>query len=625
MAPQSLSQFRASVSSSAEVTLATPNDQTDMVDRECSTVSFKYLDHTWSLPHRPTYAFTNRIPSLPREYLCSTTTTLTKTTTVTTQVPHVETFHPQSGNRRIVDGKYTYRCVCSSKGKHTTLVTKNSQRTDRLCPAHSMMPGTQKDDVVEEGTRVVADVVPGIPNPSVKTKPSVTKGKLPKTVGDGDHHQEITMKAPNSPKNFLSDAPTPSSISIVLPTSSTASSTADLLAHSQEPSRPFTALPASTTSNYPRPSPPIFLYPTPIVPHQEYHHRQYQHNHLHRPKPSAETFTAFAPTLLAYMDYTYTYIPLFYKLLLYTLIALGFFWAILVYYINFPSAFPLNLMKRKTKSERKEMKRLREEQAAGTFMGELSSSKRKREEAERDAEVNGEWRFGAWGRWLGPRKEKEKPKPIDKADKYAHLRSSSTSTNSSQGPSTGISISTATTPQPHCRETGGSGTDERGLQLKQRTPHASAYPAEHRRPISTGAEIAISHEQQSHTASTQAQTPLSPANPFLPLVLRPRQSSEWLHEHSRFFSSAHLPTASNHSRSTSSGMSYEDVDAMEAQTPLITTHLGNKKDGGVKKVSGREGSWLDMVDGAVNRAVGRVARWTDGDGEEGLLLPVANE
>lgn len=60
---------------------------------------------------------------------------------------------------------------------------------------------------------------------------------------------------------------------------------------------------------------------------------------------------------------------------------------------------------------------------------------------------------------------------------------------------------------------------------------------------------------------------------------------------------------------------------MEAQTPLITTHLGSKKEAGVKK----NGSWLDMVDGAVNRAVGRVARWTDGDGEEGLLLPIANE
>jgi hypothetical protein len=627
MAPQSLSQFRASASPSAEATPAASNDHIDMADSKYLVMCSTCLDVKASLfirevSHYPTHISTNRILSPYEKCSCSTITTLTRTTIVTTQVPYVETSHPQCGNRHIIGGKHTYRCVCPWKGEHTRLETTNSPRTYQLCSAHSMVStaitGVQKEVAVEEGTRIIGDVVPGIPNLSFKTKQSVTEGEISKAIGNGDHHQERTVKAPDNPKNLPSDA------SIVLPTSPIVPSIAGLLAHSQEPSHSFTALPASTTSTYPRPSPPTFLYPTPIVPHQEYHHQQYHHNHVYRPKPSAETFKVFVPTLLARMDYTYTYIPLFYKLVLYTLIALGFFWAILVYYVNFPSAFPLNLMKRKTKNERTETKkRLREGQAADKFICELNYVKRKKEETGRDAKYNRVWRLGAWGGWLESRKQNEKEKPIDKVDKYAHLRSSSESTISTQEPSTGTSISTATPFWLH-RHISGSREDEERIELKQRKPHTSTYPTAHRRPTSTDTRIATSHEQQTHTPPAQAPAPLSPANPFLPPILHPRQSSEWLHEHSIFFSSAHLPT-SNHSRSTSSGMSYEDVDAMEAQTPLITTRLGSKKEGGGRKVSGRDGSWLDMVDGAVNRAVGRVVRWTDGDGEDGLLLPVANE
>ena len=614
MAPQSLSQFRASASPSAEATPAASNDHIDMADSKYSVMCSTCLDVT-------AHISTNCILSPYEKCSCSTTTTLTRTTIVTTQVPYVETSHPQCGNRHIIGDKYTYRCICLWKGEHTRLETTNSPRTYQLCSAHSMvctaMIGAQKEDAVEEDTRVIGDVISGTSNLSVKTKQIITEGEISKAVGNGDHHQERTVKAPDNPKNLPSDAPMSTARSIVLPTSSSiAPSIADLLAHSQEPSHSFTALPASTASTYPRPSPPTFLYPTPIVPHQEYHHQQYHHNRVYRPMPSAGTFMVFVPTLLARMDYTYTYIPLFYKLVLYTLIALGFFWAILVYYVNFPSAFPLNPMKRKTK------KRLREEQAANTFVCELNSIMREKEETRRDAKYNRLWRLGAWGRWLGSRKQNEKEKPIDKADKYAHLRSSSESTTSTQGPSTGTSISTATPFWLH-RHISGSREDEERIELKQRKPHTSTYPTAHRRPISAGARTATSHEQQTHTPPAQAPAPLSPANPFLPPVLRPRQSSEWLHEHSMFFSSAHLPT-SNHSRSTSSGMSYEDVDAMEAQTPLITTRLGSKKEGRGGKIGGRDGSWLDVVDGVVNRAVGRVVRWTDGEGEDGLLLPVAN-
>ena len=118
----------------------------------------------------------------------------------------------------------------------------------------------------------------------------------------------------------------------------------------------------------------------------------------------------------------------------------------------------------------------------------------------------------------------------------------------------------------------------------------------------------------------------SPPNPFLQppsptrylspaRALRTRTSSEWLRQHAAFFSAT---------SSSSSHAEYDqeyDIEALEAGTTPRSPGL---------KAHRKSLSWadldlgLDRMEGKVSGWVGKVARWTDDDGGEGVLLPVVN-
>ncbi|KAF2785675.1 hypothetical protein K505DRAFT_2560 [Melanomma pulvis-pyrius CBS 109.77] len=359
------------------------------------------------------------------------------------------------------------------------------------------------------------------------------------------------------------------------------------------------------------------------------------------------------------MDHTFTYIPAGYKVLLYTSIALGLLWAVVVYYVNFPPAFLAaagsGKTTRRTRGE-KEMAPRGKSDNRGRGGG---------------REERGSWMRYAPGWLLRARgKEERKRKPFDKPSKYALVPSgsSSSSSSSSSGSSGGgddsagldghsIASSTCASSTPWRNNHSALGKNDRSnsppgieLEQRQRRPRVespSVGSAAPDRPSASAAHAAPSTEQQSHstptptsTPSIRTSTPLSPANPYLPAPLQRRSSSGWLRDHSVFFSSSFSATNIPHAHPSPAPLpsSLDDIDALEAQTstgastsvfqsPSMARYLGSGREGGKKGGGGykRAGSWLGMVDGAVDRVVGKVARWTEDGRDEGLLLPVAKD
>ncbi|KAH9882383.1 hypothetical protein J1614_000619 [Plenodomus biglobosus] len=361
-----------------------------------------------------------------------------------------------------------------------------------------------------------------------------------------------------------------------------------------------------TCSNFPRPSPPGFLYPEPMVPPtvpgaQDTSTMQ-AHEH------------AYHPTISDSADYKLAGLsPGLKILLLITLatITLASCWAVLVVLVNFPP--------------------------------------------------------GTWGIWKYWAKER---RPIDKPSKYTHsdkgrVRSESAteqtsgqhrrqiqSANSAHETEQGIELQQR--PQHRFPD------HRRSIPSQRRSAKHEAY-TEHRRTSSSSLSAT-----PRVTPITQS-TPPSPPNPFLrppntqarfltpgahikePIITR--TSSEWIADRATFFSSQspppssypHTPSSSHPSThsppnpssppSDTYSLDISDIEALEAGTAPLTGHKrstssesGASENGALK----RSLSWLDqglgMMDEGVTRVAGGIAKWTDDEGgDEGLLLPLARE
>ena len=352
-----------------------------------------------------------------------------------------------------------------------------------------------------------------------------------------------------------------------------------------------TPVPASA-SKYPRPSPPSFFYPVPIVPQQ---------NHDLAPR----NMTPNTHVLRHTAEFDLPDIPTACYILLYACIALGALWTLVAYCVNFPPGL-----------------------LAST--AEKGSEKRKRKQRGRDVGKRGWWekcknvlyfRNATSG---GPKKKK----PIDKPSKYAHVptsdESSSVGTEMGEGEgglATGTSAS-ASTPWFRAQQ------DAQDIELKQRQPQLHALCT--RIPSSGPVSPIVHRERQSRASSVSLPlhaTPLSPLNPYLPPLLRRRNSAEFQREHERFFSQGQ--------RGSPGAVTFSSPEDLEAQTPTRVTfgdgERGDNKDNRMNRKNGthkRNVSWLETVDGAMNWGVERMVKWTLEGGadeqDEGALLPVAN-
>lgn len=411
----------------------------------------------------------------------------------------------------------------------------------------------------------------------------------------------------------------------------------------QERKRIQTYAPTLRASHSPRPSPPTFLYPEPIVPKMN--------------EGGNSTSWNSSTGLIAKLDYEYTYLPLVLKFVVFGFMALGTIWAIIVYWVNFPPPF---LQRQDTRrANRKRMKKNRGDDGTGFLP---------------------EWVLRCLGRKGGYEQLKmKKNKPDDKPSKYAPL------------PDLDSGLSTATALLV------GHANKNQSIELKSRKQQQCPSPPpkpEHLRYASSLSpqsvwgtrDEKILMEQSAHLPredrdrdgvgtrghtrvagtpslpmsmsplSANGDSPCSPRNPYIPPIptLRTRSSAEWLAEREVFLSNPRnnptdAPTLLHHHHHytpspTPSYSSYshsEDLDALEAQVPSnrssvfsLRSYLNNGSTQNLDNRSGnangnrsekRDGrSWLDAVDGAVTKAVGKVARWTDDDdGNEELLLPVA--
>lgn len=181
----------------------------------------------------------------------------------------------------------------------------------------------------------------------------------------------------------------------------------------------------------------------------------------------------------------------------------------------------------------------------------------------------------------------------------------------------------------------------------------SAFVEPPRETMHTATRTASASEHAVSNTSTPSSTRSSSSrNPFfLQRVPHPQlhhrrrvSESKWLAEREAFLSDTQSQTQTQNyhqygdevpgSRSssdppeTSSSSLLSSMSNLEAQTPL----LGGGFRGGNGNANGswrrREGanrrSWLELVDGAVTKAVDRAVNWVDNKGEdEGFLLPVA--
>lgn len=276
---------------------------------------------------------------------------------------------------------------------------------------------------------------------------------------------------------------------------------------------------------------------------------------------------------------------------------------------------------------------------------------------------------GTWGIWTYWAKER---RPIDKPSKYTH-------SNKGRIRSESATEQTAGQHRRHIESANSARENEQGIELQQRPQHR--FP-DHRRILPSQRRSAKHETYTEHrrtfssslsatprvTPTTQP-TPPSPPNPFLrppntqarfltpgahveePLISR--TSSEWIADRAAFFSSqspppassyphtprsshpsTHSPTYPSSSSSDTYSLDISDIEALEAGTAPLTGHKRSTSSGsggsGENGALKRSLSWLDqslgMMDEAVTRVAGGIAKWTDDErGDEGLLLPLARE
>ncbi|KAH6060427.1 hypothetical protein HBI67_137860 [Parastagonospora nodorum] len=284
------------------------------------------------------------------------------------------------------------------------------------------------------------------------------------------------------------------------------------------PPSPSTLSTSIRQSTYPRPSPPGFLYPDPIVP------RAVQNQLQHAYTTQCTDMTGHATSNVIW------YLPYGLEVLIFTVMVIGLAWAGRVFLLTFPPRT---------------------------------------------------WRAKKEG-------EKEERRPVNKPSKYAG------------------------------RDAHGRGNTSAREGMEEHVELKHRRQPEHQRSKSSPAP-AIRFNIPAAIDS--------PPNPFLyppsptqylspPHALQPRTSSEWLRQHAAFFSA----TSSSYSHASSVEYDQEyDIEALEAGTaprsPSLKAHKKNL-------------SWADLslerMEGAVSGWMGKVARWTDDDGDEGVLLPVVN-
>jgi hypothetical protein len=362
-------------------------------------------------------------------------------------------------------------------------------------------------------------------------------------------------------------------------------------------------------------------------------------------------------------------VPATLYIMLYISLALGSFWVVTVWLVNFPprswGKATNPKVQRGRKSNEKEM-----EDSRWWIRLVLSLKQRGRG-----------WSKGARG------------KPFDKPSNYAAVPSASTSTSSEGSANSGASGATevsqsismhtswndiATTGATPTRT--GHGAKEGVLSVRKRNsprspgqdeeeyeldelqrhtipasptlppwtrdlPHLRRYggkgaDAQNQMTLRTNGIATAPSSPNIHVTTSPTSTPISPENPYLPTVsIQPRSSYEYRVAHTAFFKASTSPLlvlsslSLASSSSSSSQLFYEDVDALEAQMGLPShrrakseVHLspnecGSYASGRTKKRWSRA-NVLEAVDGAVSWGVEKVIKWTDDAGDDELLLPL---
>jgi hypothetical protein len=332
----------------------------------------------------------------------------------------------------------------------------------------------------------------------------------------------------------------------------------------------------SRRSDYLCPSPPGFLYPQPIVPRAAYEQQQ---NLIQHPQSAG---TIDNSSVIWYLPYGL-------KTLLFTIIVLGFAWAIAAWLITF---FPQT----------------------------WSCSSH-----------NCKWwsRFVPWDTVV--EKQKQERRPLDKPSKYIK--------NDAGGDREGNE--NVLMPMIHLHKNTHHKTSpsrgEQGVEVKRRpryqqhvslceasqyestpcTPTTAKSPIHvDNMPLSSPLNLAFLQVQNTHLFPTYA-------------TLNTSTSSEWLAHHAHHAHFFTTPTPSMHSRTHSladsadyAAMNTADIEALEAGNAASLEPRG----WGLKKHE-RKTSWVDFgkekVEDVVSGWVDRVARWTEND-DDGVLLPVVN-
>lgn len=348
-------------------------------------------------------------------------------------------------------------------------------------------------------------------------------------------------------------------------------------------------------STYPRPSPPGFLYLEAIVPRSVYENsNSIQHPDALRSMGNGNAIW---------------YLPYGLEVLIYTVMFLGFAWAILVMLVNFP---PRTWTHFQTESQQIESRK-----GVGTKSW---------------------WtRLSVWRPWSEQGEKKKERRPWDKPSKFAKLPS--ISEHCVSGDAAVAITSSAQTPSFYMHRNAhlsspSSAHREAGIELTHRPQHRfptaqnNTYTT-HRRTSSSPAS-AIRFYLASPPASP---TIPSPPNPFLhppsmhlsphtPPTTNPRSLLKWKAEHTAFFNSspAHSSASSTSDPDEYPPMNTADMEALEAGTaPLGPRSLAKKEE---------KMSWADLslarVEDAVSGFVGKVVKWADddggyGEGQRGLL------
>jgi hypothetical protein len=295
-------------------------------------------------------------------------------------------------------------------------------------------------------------------------------------------------------------------------------------------------------------------------------------------------------------------IPPSVQLVLFACLGAGALWSILVWLINLPPTQPYQ-------NAQKEATRGKESAGKSTW----------------------------WKRIWGHR-HVDKQRPADKSSTYAALPSGSSTGTTSNSAASSMTATTSATPERAAT----SPIRLRKLTpaARRQTPPSPSLPP-WGSPTPAGNTTPATHAQSNdHDSNTPSS---SPAIPFLPHPLKPRSSSEYLAAHHAFFSkplpkppppsTALFPQCSPHlspypSRSASP---VSDLDALEAQSSIAVSPRRSRSTrsvlqiaDGVERTGGKlwTRGWIGFVEEGVNKAVDAVVRWTDDEGEEGLLLPI---